>query len=135
MKGKRITIALNKLRGNSGQIIGLPANPRKWTADNVSKLRKSLERDANEKKYGIELTEHQCGSCYKCAYEYIVRCAVTGNVTSEEYLRKCVGILRGEKRDTYDMTQYSSASDWARGTFGDKVGGAVLIVCKKYNAI
>lgn len=98
------------------------------------RFRKSW-REANEKKYGVTLTENQCGSCYKCAYEYVVRCAVTGNVTSAEYLRKCVGILRGEKAETYDITKYNSASEWAAGTFGEKVGAAVMTICAKYKAL
>lgn len=84
-------------------------------------------REGLEKKFApLKLTEHQCGTCYKCAYEYIVRCAVTGNVTSNEYLKKCVGILRGKKSSTYDVTRYSRIVDWAKGIFGEEVGKKVL---------
>lgn len=37
------TIDIEKLRSNSGQIEGLPANPRKWDADDVKRLAKSIE--------------------------------------------------------------------------------------------
>ena len=36
-------IDIEKLRSNSGQIEGLPANPRKWDADDVKRLAKSIE--------------------------------------------------------------------------------------------
>ena len=36
-------IDIEKLRSNSGQIEGLPANPRKWDAGDVKRLAKSIE--------------------------------------------------------------------------------------------
>ena len=36
-------IGIEKLRSNSGQIEGLPANPRKWDAGDVKRLAKSIE--------------------------------------------------------------------------------------------
>lgn len=36
-------IDIEKLRSNSGQIEGLPANPRKWDANDVKRLAKSIE--------------------------------------------------------------------------------------------
>lgn len=87
---------------------------------------RNVWRQKNEEKFGIKLTENQCGVCYKCAYEYVVRCAFTGNVTSPAYLKKCVGILRGEKAQTYDKTTYTSLIDWTLATFGEQVGNMVL---------
>ena len=89
---------------------------------------RNVWRKTNEEKFGIKLTENQCGVCYKCAYEYVVRCAFTGNVTSNAYLKKCVGILRGEKSQTYDKTIYNNIIDWVRATFGEKVGEKVLAI-------
>lgn len=42
MEQRRISVA--KLKSNSGQIDGVPANPREWTKEDVSKLAKSIEQ-------------------------------------------------------------------------------------------
>lgn len=42
MEQRRISVA--KLKSNSGQIEGVPANPREWTKEDVSKLAKSIEQ-------------------------------------------------------------------------------------------
>lgn len=42
MEQRRISVA--KLKSNSGQIDGVPANPREWTKEDVAKLAKSIEQ-------------------------------------------------------------------------------------------
>lgn len=42
MEQRRISVA--KLKSNSGQIDGVPANPREWTKEDVSMLAKSIEQ-------------------------------------------------------------------------------------------
>lgn len=42
MEQRRISVA--KLKSNSGQIDGVPANPREWPKEDVSKLAKSIEQ-------------------------------------------------------------------------------------------
>lgn len=41
METKRISIA--KLKANTGQIVGVPTNPRQWSKEDVEKLAKSIE--------------------------------------------------------------------------------------------
>lgn len=92
---------------------------------------RSTHREANEAKFKIKLSENQCGSCYKCAYEYVVKSALTTAKPSVGYLRKCMEILRGDKAKTYDITEYSNGSEWAKGTFGQEIGERVIELCKK----
>lgn len=75
------------------------------------------------KKFGVKLDENQCGLCYKCAYEYVVCSAITGKVTSQKYLSKCVETLRGK---LYDQLQHKDIFEWADVTFGERIAKLVL---------
>lgn len=48
----------------------------------------------NQTKYGIELPEHRCGSCWKCCLEYIVFCDYEVYTYNQEYYKHCLEILK-----------------------------------------
>lgn len=48
----------------------------------------------NEKKYGIQLPDHRCGSCWKCCLEYCVFCDNGIYEYNEPYYRHCMQVLR-----------------------------------------
>ena len=55
----------------------------------------------NEEKYGIKLQGNRCGSCWKCAYEYIFMTDKKVYPLNEEYYRHCLDVLRHTiKRET-----------------------------------
>lgn len=47
MNKARLTIATSKLVGNSGQLDWLPRNPRTWTAGDLERTKRSIERDGD----------------------------------------------------------------------------------------
>lgn len=47
MNKARLTIATSKLVGNSGQLDWLPRNPRQWTAADLERTKRSIERDTD----------------------------------------------------------------------------------------
>lgn len=85
-------------------------------------------RDNIFKKYGVLLAENSCGVCYKCAYAYVVKCAVNGKIENYQYFKKCFETLRVTKANLYDKTNYEKITDWAHATFGEKVGEKVLAI-------
>lgn len=48
----------------------------------------------NKEKYGIELVGNRCGSCWKCAYEYIYLTDHGVFDYNEEYYKHCLDVLR-----------------------------------------
>lgn len=46
-----------------------------------------------EKKYGLTLTEHRCGSCWKCAVEYIRFVDMGVFELNKEYYEHCIVVL------------------------------------------
>ena len=55
---------------------------RKWNHDN------------NEKKYGIKLLKHRCGSCWKCCVEYIYLADHDKVEYNEPYYIHCLDVLK-----------------------------------------
>lgn len=51
-------------------------------------------RQANESKYGVSLRAEMCGTCYKCATEYIHRVLLGLVVPVPAYVARCVSILQ-----------------------------------------
>ncbi len=47
MNKARLNIATSKLVGNSGQLDWLPRNPRQWTAADLERTKRSIERDTD----------------------------------------------------------------------------------------
>ena len=47
MNKARLNIATSKLVGNSGQLDWLPRNPRTWTAGDLERTKRSIERDTD----------------------------------------------------------------------------------------
>lgn len=60
---------------------------------NPHRFKDSLNRQ-NRDKYGVEIIPHHCGSCYKCAIEYINLMELGYYPMNEKYLKKCIDILR-----------------------------------------
>lgn len=52
----------------------------------------------NEKRYGVKLLPHRCGSCWKCATEYIWFTDHDVLDYSEKFYRHCIDILRRTTR-------------------------------------
>lgn len=56
--------------------------------------------DNNEKKYGVKLLKNRCGSCWKCALEYIYLADHDKQEYNEGYYRHCLDVLKkSAKRD------------------------------------
>lgn len=55
---------------------------RKWNHDN------------NEKKYGIKLLKNRCGSCWKCAIEYIYLADHDKTEYNPNYYKHCLMVLK-----------------------------------------
>ena len=51
-------------------------------------------KKTNEKKYDVQLLDSRCGSCYKCAIEYIHLASLGYCVKNEEFTKHCWEILR-----------------------------------------
>lgn len=51
-------------------------------------------RQGNERKYGVQLPAGRCGSCYKCAMEWLNWRALGGAQANAGYLRHCLDVLR-----------------------------------------
>lgn len=64
-------------------------------------------------KFDIELPKHRCGSCYKCALEYIYMADHDLQKYSPEYYKYCLDRLKlNEKRETGVKVQYEEF--WGR---------------------
>lgn len=55
---------------------------------------KQYLRKNNQTKYGIQLPENHCGSCWKCCLEYCVFCDKGIVPYNESYYRHCMEILQ-----------------------------------------
>ena len=131
---KYIENGATKEAENLAELLKHPKAKELWNLKSscvgANRFRKTY-REQNEAKFKIKLSENQCGSCYKCCYEYVVKSALSAAKPNIEYLKKCLNILTGDKKKTYDITDYSSGQEWAKGTFGEEIGGKVIELCKK----
>ncbi len=67
-------------------------------------------RQQNERKYGIKLLPHRCGSCWKCAYEYIYLCDRNVESYNEQYYNHCLDVLRNTiKRERHQNVDRKTA--------------------------
>lgn len=64
---------------------------------------KNKLRKINMKKYNITLPEGRCGSCYKCAVEYLTRIILFNEKGNKEYINKCINLLREASEPVYNM--------------------------------
>ena len=48
----------------------------------------------NVKKYGIDIPENRCGSCWKCCLEYCIYSEVGIYAKNEEYYNHCIQVLK-----------------------------------------
>ena len=73
----------------------------------------------NEQRYGIQLPDHRCGSCWKCCLEYCVFCDNDIYEYNEAYYKHCLDILR---RTLYTETgiKYDLQAVWQHYFFYDK---------------
>jgi len=85
-------------------------------------------RRSNEKKYGIKLTDNECGSCYKCAYSYITRAAL-GMPYNAAYLRKCFDTIK-DKGGIYHTARPDDMGEYLRVHFGPTICGPVHLLYK-----
>ena len=70
-------------------------NVLKYTQSCIGAYRyREYLRTNNIKKFGIELTEHRCGSCWKCCLEYCIFCDYDIYEYNEQYYKHCLQILR-----------------------------------------
>ena len=56
-------------------------------------------KKTNEQKYGLQLLEHRCGSCWKCCMEYIVWCDLGLLEYNKEFYRHCLEIFMNKLKD------------------------------------
>ncbi|UYO50322.1 hypothetical protein KQX64_07035 [Rhodopseudomonas palustris] len=55
-------------------------------------------REANQRKFGVDLLPGRCGSCYKCAFELITTAALSGEALPAPLADHCVAKLRAGLR-------------------------------------
>lgn len=67
----------------------------------------------NEEKYKIKLLPHRCGSCWKCAAEYIYMTDHNVLEYSEEYYKHCLDILRKTNKKENDTDFTTVRNLWA----------------------
>ena len=48
---------------------------------------------ANERKFGFSFPENKCGSCYKCAMEFLIMERLGVVPTNQPYIDKCKDLL------------------------------------------
>lgn len=71
----------------------------------------------NEKKYGIKLMPTRCGSCWKCAVEYIYMSDHDVLQYNKEYYRHCLDILKKNAKQEHGVIPQSLEDLWG-GYFG-----------------
>lgn len=100
---------------NMGQTLTIVTPMRELLDASVSCLcRHSLREYRHtwvKEKFGIELPNHRCGSCYKCCVEYIYMADHNLIDFSEDYYKYCFNQLYKVTLDENNM-QYFPASLW-----------------------
>ena len=71
----------------------------------------------NEKKYEIELLPHRCGSCWKCAAEYIWYADHGKLQYNEQYYKHCINILRKTLKAENGINYHSERLVWQQYMF------------------
>lgn len=119
LERKTELISIEQLRGNEGQILGLPKNPRTWTEDATDKLKKSIESDpeflnykpllvypyideSNERKYCVIGGNFRLEVCKEMGYKELT-CMVLPEDTEAEKLRSYT-IKDNNEFGTWDWT-------------------------------
>lgn len=59
---------------------------------------REYKRQQHIKKYGVQLMPHRCGSCWKCALEYIYYCDNDLLEFNEGYYKHCFDVLLNDMR-------------------------------------
>lgn len=76
-------------------------------------------RQQNESKYKIQLLPNRCGSCWKCAYEYIYLSDKNILDYNEEYYKHCLQALKRTLKTETGIT-YTLDEVWEHYFFYDK---------------
>ena len=73
----------------------------------------------NEKKYGVKLLPHRCGSCWKCAVEYIWFTDHNKLKYDRDFYKHCIAVLRRTMKEEEGVTYKSERAVWERYLFYD----------------
>ena len=68
--------------------------------------------DKNESKYNIKLLKNRCGSCWKCAYEYIWLADHDLQEYNRDYYKHCIDVLVKESKREYNIKFKDSGDFW-----------------------
>lgn len=71
----------------------------------------------NEKKYVLKLLPHRCGSCWKCAVEYIYYTDHNILEYNRNYYKHCIQILRKVLKTENDISIRNERTIWERYLF------------------
>lgn len=69
-------------------------------------------RKRNEKKYGFSLPENRCGSCWKCAVEYIVYADEDIWEYNEQWYKHCLEILKNTLKKEQNINIKELSEVW-----------------------
>lgn len=78
-----------------------------------------IARQANERKYGLQLKPGRCGSCYKCAVELVFLAGLEGEVLPPGLAAHCVAKARVGAQLIAGSAELPSAQAALDGFFGD----------------
>lgn len=68
-------------------------------------------RNANMKKFNIKLKDYHCGSCEKCAREYIYLTALLHYEKNEGYLKHCLNIWQNKTPEVFGLEKRKRSID------------------------
>lgn len=68
--------------------------------------------DVNNKKYGINLLENRCGSCWKCAIEYVYFADKGIFEFNAKYYKHCLKILQKKIREDTHVVLKNASEVW-----------------------
>lgn len=68
--------------------------------------------DKNSKKYGVNLLKNRCGSCWKCAIEYIYFVDHDIFEYNEDYYKHCLKVLQKKLREDTQVVIKSASELW-----------------------
>ena len=78
------------------------------------------------KKYKYPLLPHRCGSCWKCALEYIYYVEHDMFEMNEDYYKHCLKILYNTMKFENDYNEYSVEDVWNNYMLSDKIEDSKL---------
>ena len=78
------------------------------------------------KKYNYPLLPHRCGSCWKCALEYIYYVEYDMFEMNEEYYKHCLKILYNTMKFENDYNEYTVEDVWNNYMLTDSIENSKL---------